>query len=105
LWYLENIHLTVPVKVQYFSCEAIVLVHFISDAAGQSHDGAGGHARDDRQNKGRPLILPEKFSGEEDFSEWSTYFNSVSIVNGWSDDNKYKWLNVHVTRKSSYDSD
>jgi len=67
---------------------------------GQSRSVAGDHARFDRQNMGRSLILPDKFSGEEDFSEWGENFNSVSIVNGWNDDDKYKWLNVHIARKT-----
>ena len=53
-----------------------------------------------RPNMARPLIFPNKFSGEEDFSEWIAHFNSVSMVNGWSDDDRYKWLNVHVTGKA-----
>lgn len=68
---------------------------------GQSRD-ADDHTGVDmiKQSMARPLILPDKFSGEEDFSEWTAHFNSVSIVNGWSDDDKYKWLNVHVTGKA-----
>lgn len=48
----------------------------------------------------RPVIFPDKFSGEEDFSEWTAHFNSVSLVNCWNDDEKYRWLNVHVTGKA-----
>ena len=43
----------------------------------------------------RLLILPDK-SGVEDIGEWTAHFNSVSAI-GWSDDDKYKWLNAHVT--------
>ena len=53
-----------------------------------------------RLNMAHPLIFLDKFSGEEDFSEWIAHFNSVSMANGWSNDDKYKWLNVHVTGKA-----
>jgi len=69
---------------------------------GQSRD-ADGHAGGvdvKRQGMTHRLIFPDKFSGEEDFSEWTAHFNSVSVVNNWSDDDKYKWLNVHVTGKA-----
>ena len=68
---------------------------------GQSRDEDGNtEVNMNRPNMARPQIFPDKFSGEEDFSEWTAHFNSVSMVTGWSDDHKYKWLNVHVTRKA-----
>ena len=71
---------------------------------GQSHDSdrraATGGMDINRHNMVRPLIFPDRFSDEEDFSEWIAHFNSVSVVNGWSDDEKYMWLNVHVTGKA-----
>ena len=33
----------------------------------------------------RPLILPDKFKGEEDLQEWMEHFDSVSVINEWSD--------------------
>jgi len=69
---------------------------------GQSSDSDGrtGGMDINRHNMIRPLIFLDRFSGEEDFSEWIAHFNSVSVVNGWSDDEKYMWLNVHVTGKA-----
>ena len=68
---------------------------------GQSRDEDGNAGVNmNRPNMARPLIFPDKFSGDEDFSEWIAHFNSVSMVNGWSDDDRYKWLNVHVTGKA-----
>ena len=60
---------------------------------GQSHDVDGNVGVNmNRPNMACTLIFPDNFSGEMDFSE-----RSVSMVNGWSDDDKkYKWLNVHV---------
>ena len=48
----------------------------------------------------RPLILPDKFSGEEDLSEWIVHFDNVSMINGWGDNEKIKWLNVRVIGKA-----
>ena len=44
----------------------------------------------------RPLILPDKFSGEEDLSEWVVHFDNVSMINGWGNNEKIRWLNVRV---------
>ena len=51
-------------------------------------------------NGARPLILPDKFTGDGDFGEWITHFDNVSVINGWNDVEKYNWLNLHVTGKA-----
>jgi len=51
-------------------------------------------------NEARPIILPNKFSGDGDFGEWVADFDCVSRINGWSDAEKYNWLNLHVTGKA-----
>ena len=48
----------------------------------------------------RPLVLPDKFSGDEDLSEWIIHFNNVSVINGWADNDKIHWLIIHVTGKA-----
>ena len=48
----------------------------------------------------RPLILPDKFTGEEDLREWVAHFDSVSVINRWSDIDKIKWLVICVTGKA-----
>ena len=53
-----------------------------------SDTGGGVNTSGHVQRQTRPLILPDKFSGVEDFSEWTAHFNSVSVINGWSDDDK-----------------
>ena len=41
----------------------------------------------------RPVVLPEVFSGEGDFSHWIRHFESVAVVNGWEEDSvKLQWL-------------
>ena len=48
----------------------------------------------------RPLIYPEVFTGDEDFSEWIQHFESVAVVNGWDDVTKLQWMHVRVTGKA-----
>ena len=49
---------------------------------------------------GKPLLLPEVFSGES-LSAWAEHFESVATVNKWdSDDDKRKWLKVRLTGKA-----
>lgn len=51
---------------------------------------------------GKPLLLPEIFSGEsQSWDEWVQHFESVAVVNKWdSDDDKLKWLKVLLTGKA-----
>ena len=48
----------------------------------------------------RPLVLPEIFDGDESFTEWICHFESVSDVNGWSDEDKLLWIRVRLTGKA-----
>ena len=36
----------------------------------------------------RPLALPKIFNGGRSFTDWICHFESVSAVNGWSDEDK-----------------
>jgi len=44
----------------------------------------------------RPVIVPEYFSGEEPYEDWADQFKSIAEINGWDDDQKLKWLKVHL---------
>ena len=33
----------------------------------------------------RPLVLPEPYNGESDWSGWAEHFESVAAVNGWKE--------------------
>ena len=48
----------------------------------------------------RPLVLPEIFDGDGSFTEWICHFESVSDVNGWSDEDKLLWIRVRLTGKA-----
>ena len=56
--------------------------------------------QDSTQLMERPIILPEVFSGEEDFCEWIQHFESVAVINRWDDITKLQWLHVRVTGKA-----
>lgn len=48
----------------------------------------------------RPLVLPETYSGEGEFSEWIVHFENVAAVNGWSEEAKLVWLKVRLTGRA-----
>ena len=50
--------------------------------------------------RNRLLVLPEVFSGEENFDDWIDHFEDVSAVNMWTDDKKLLWMRVRLTGKA-----
>ena len=54
----------------------------------------------DLRRNARPLILPDTYSGEGNFSEWSDHFESVAAVNEWDDAEKLRWLKVRLTSRA-----
>ena len=46
------------------------------------------------QSRARPLVYPEIFHGDGSLTNSICHFESVSAVNGWSDDDKILWLLV-----------
>ena len=48
----------------------------------------------------KTVVLPEPFSGETSWDEWSIHFGNVADVNGWDDEQKLKWLNVRLTGRA-----
>ena len=50
--------------------------------------------------RNRPLVLPEVFSGEENFDDWIGHFEDVSAVNMWTDDKKLLWMRMRLTGKA-----
>ena len=52
------------------------------------------------QQRNRPLVLPEVYSGEGNFDDWISHFESVSAVNGWTDGDKLLWICVRLTGKA-----
>ena len=48
----------------------------------------------------RPLVLPEPYMGEGDYTEWQDHFESVAAVNEWDDAAKLLWLRVRLTGRA-----
>ena len=48
-----------------------------------------------------PLVLPETFTGEKSWEEWSDHFKSVAAVNDWDAAAKLKWLCVRLTGRAA----
>ena len=49
----------------------------------------------------RPLVLPETYNGEGDWSGWAEQFESVAAVNGWKEPKKLPWLRVRLVGRSA----
>jgi len=45
----------------------------------------------------RPVVLPEKLSGANDFNEWISHFKGIAAINKWE---KKLWLGVHLVEKA-----
>ena len=48
----------------------------------------------------RPVVLPEKFSGANDFSEWISHFEGIAAINKWTEEEKKLWLGVRLAEKA-----
>ena len=48
----------------------------------------------------KPLVLPETYTGEGEWSQWICHFENVAAVNGWDDDKKLLWLKVRLTGRA-----
>lgn len=53
-----------------------------------------------RKMAGRPLVLPETFSGEEEWSQWICHFESIAAVNEWDGSKKLLWLKARLTGRA-----
>ena len=36
----------------------------------------------------RPLVLPDTYSGDDEWSEWIVHFENIATVNKWDDEAK-----------------
>ena len=48
----------------------------------------------------RLLVLPDRFSGKEEWSRWISHFDNVAAVNTWNDAQKLLWLKVRLTERA-----
>ena len=51
----------------------------------------------------RRVAVPELFTGEgsQSWSDWLDHFDSVAVVNGWSADDKKKWVRARLTGRAA----
>ena len=45
-------------------------------------------------------LLPENFTGLEDWDDWVSHFESISAVHGWNDSEKLLWMRVKLVDKA-----
>ena len=48
------------------------------------------------KTNGRPLVLPELYTGLGDFLQWIDHFENVAAVNDWNDEAKLLWLKARL---------
>ena len=76
----------------------------MATGGGSGSGGGGGGA--DPAPLTRPIVLPDTFSGEEEWVEWLDNFEACSEVNGWDDATKCKFVCIRfkgVARKALHD--
>ena len=54
----------------------------------------------DEERPRRPLLLPETYSGESNFDDWISHFETVASINEWDDAAKLKWLSVRLSGRA-----
>ena len=72
--------------------------------------GSGMGDQDQQQQQGpeaqaigsrQPVILPESFHGEGDWSDWIEHFESVAVFNRWMEEGKLLWLRVRLVGRAA----
>ena len=48
----------------------------------------------------RPIVLPEPYTGEGSWEEWTFHFENVAVVNGWDEAQKLQFLKVRLTGRA-----
>ena len=54
----------------------------------------------DKCESGRPVIVPEYFSGEESYEDWLDQFESIAEINHWNSEQKLMWLKVRLSGRA-----
>ena len=48
----------------------------------------------------RPLVSPDTYSGDRNWTDWVEHFEVAALVNGWDKPTKLLWLPVWLTGKA-----
>ena len=48
----------------------------------------------------RPLVSPDTYSGDRNWTDWVEQFEAAALVNGWDEPTKLLWLPVRLTGKA-----
>ena len=49
---------------------------------------------------GRPVVLPELYTGLGNYSQWIDHFENVAAVNDWNDEAKLLWLKARLAGRA-----
>ena len=50
------------------------------------------------KNTSRPVVLPDEYTGDEDWLDWLTHFELCAKINDWDDKSKTAFLAVRLKR-------
>ena len=66
------------------------------------HDyiGVVGRISNPYRMAARPIVLPEPYTGEGSWEEWTFHFENVAVVNGWDEAQKLQFLRVRLTGRA-----
>ena len=63
--------------------------------AGSSSEKA---VNQDVQSSSRPIVMPDQYTGEEDWMDWIVHFELCARINDWDDETKTDFLAVRLTK-------
>ena len=52
------------------------------------------------KNTSRPVVLPDEYTGDEDWLDWLTHFELCAKINDWDDKSKTAFLAVRLKRSA-----
>ena len=53
------------------------------------------------KNTSRPVVLPDEYTGDEDWLDWLTHFEPCAKINDWDDKLKTAFLAVRLRSRRS----
>ena len=52
------------------------------------------------KNTSQPVVLPDEYTGDEDWLDWLTHFELCAKINDWDDKSKTAFLAVRLKRSA-----
>ena len=65
-----------------------------------SEEGDVPISDENEKNTSRPVVLPDEYTGDEDWLDWLTHFELCAKINDWDDKSKTAFLAVRLKRSA-----